>query len=428
MEVTCGSCGRRAWSALRYCTQCDEPLTAHPRRAEGATAIEALTPAHRLHIRGAAPRIWALFGDLALVTSDGRTVIHRISDASRHAPNASGAADPPVWTGRPLWSNPTPMEGPGEMLAVDRWIVARDGHGMRLMAAALTRGEGEPVDHDEFPRPLDTEDILEGQAERSVAPRISSMARLGTRLAFLAADGDALRLNVADLTGLEDKSWIPALRLEAAIDLPAGRWWLDRGAAQSGERLLACSERCIVVADLQEAKPRHKIFELPTEQPILPGQALLTDFGALVLTGDEGGPRTAWLIDQDGPRKVPPLEDLEGLEPHLAGGRHGALGRTSTRRVRFDADFGHFAGDVWDALAIRQVDVEAPGGVVFRANAKDQPLVRVPGREVTLPISTDVEPGARLLAAIEGPRIWILIRSPRGSETTLQAFQWSSGP
>ncbi len=410
MDIACPQCAHPNWVGLRFCTRCGL-------RQRGFAARPTVPAEVQVAWRGEVAE-WSVSGAVDLFPAFGDLVFAGANGAWVLTPG-EGA--------RPRTLGLPPAEGPFEALAVDRWLVVRQGGRVRVLAAplmhtphllGLAQDEGWPL-----PMPTQTAARLAAFSPTLGRARVASIARLDRHLAALVAEGDQTVLQVFDLRGADAaQPWRAALTPQLSQALPAGAWHIERGAAVGRPGLVAASEQALVLVRPTDEGDDIEVFTfgLPAAAGRLrEGSVTLTRHGIVALSVAADGALRPWLFhDPDGPPlaivapapvdAIEPVSDADGVSVMalIRGGRH----RLNPLVPRFEVD--PVPGPVTN-----RIEEALPGGVLYRAHDWATLRLRDATDDQALPV--DEPRAATIRGALEGRRVWILAADgPRGCTVT----------
>lgn len=416
MNLPCPDCDHPNWVGLRFCTRCGLRQTGFAARP--AHAAE-LSPIFRSHIDAwtldEAADLYPVFGELVFIDGKGQAWI--LSPEPQARPRPLGLSQ---------------NAGPVEVLAVDRWLVVREGDQIRVLASPLIRTarlNNLPVLTTQA-MPSGTAARLEGARATLWRAKVGSIARIGTHLAVLVEVDGTTRLRVFSLAGSEDRRWEAQATVLRDDPLPAGTWHFERGATPRGVALVAASDRAVVL--LRESrqhapKLERLVFELPPHAGWLrAGSATLTSYGIAVLT-EANDALLPWLLHDPEARPLAIIapEALDGLEPQVQGETVTVMARARGQRHQLNFLVPRFEVDPIAGAVTNRIEEELPGGVLYRANDWTSLWLRSPAEDTALPLENEPR-GSTVRGALEGRRLWVLSRREGRPGCSVTALEWEA--
>ncbi|MCB9525719.1 MAG: hypothetical protein H6702_20440 [Myxococcales bacterium] len=410
MEIDCPRCEHPNWVGLRFCTRCGLRQRGFAARPPGAAAPQV---AWRGEVAewplGGAVDLFPAFGDLVFAGPQGAWVLTPGEDA------------------RPRPLGLPPGDGPLEALAVDRWLVLRQGGRLRVLAAPLMHtphlaslGQDEGT---ALPLPRGTAERLAAFSPSLGRARVGSIARLGRHLAALVAEGAETQLQVFDLRGPDpERSWRHGITLQRADGLPAGAWHIERGAAVGRPGLVAAADQALTLVRPTAQDDGVEVFHFalpPAAGRLRPGSVVLTRHGIAALAEQPDGALTPWLFHHP---ERPPLAivcpaAIDGLEPVVEGDGVSVMALIRGARHRLNPLVPRFEVDPVPGPVTNRIEEALPGGVLYRAHDWATLRLRDPADDQPLPV--DEPRAATIRGAVEGRRVWILAADgPRGCTVT----------
>jgi hypothetical protein len=426
MDIACPRCHHPHWVGLRFCTRCGQRLTGYAPRPPAATHLDL---AFDQPVNGVLPE-----QGLELFPAFGQLLLCHHGELSLLAPDTGDRL-------RPLGRRPGGAAGgPIEALAVDRWLVVRHDDALRILAAPFLRtprvqslltAEAQPL-----PMPAGTAARLRNARLTGWRSKLGSVARLGSRLAALVAEGQQTRLYILDLDGPEPEGhWeVGALRPCAVLRLPPGAWHIERGAAGHGAALLLSGDAglCLVRHDAgggPDAYEQH-LFESPVGTRLRPGQAVITDHGIAALADTDSG-RRPLLFSEPGRAPLPIIapdgvtpENIDGLEPRFDLGARTVTARVRGVRHQLNYLVPRFEVDCLTEALTNRIEEELPGGVIYRSN--DWETLRLRGLDYDVPLPVNEPRDAPVRGALEGRRLWLITARNDGPGSRVRALDWAT--
>ena len=408
MDVVC-RCGHEQWIGLVHCTHCGVEMTAIPPWQLDRSEMTVLHdgPSQHTGRHGGRYRLYGAFGDLVIAPERGPVRIIQIEGGREAVQSLPGDLDPLDL----------------EIVGVGRWLVVRSGQRVQALAAPLLRtgycessfqliGEGAT-----FAPPAR---LLDRALPNFGGSGAASIARLGSLLVQITGEEPGRStIRALDLGRAHNGSSHAVKMFERSLE---GEWLLDRGGAPGSDFLVLHSEFHVgfLSFDRVSGEIRLRTSSEAVPHPVLPTSTVLTRSELVFLATDrlatdtQNRNRVPYSWEFDSPRPGAPARvglpggrPIDGIEPSFIGGRVGVVARSGTSFFAYQADGLSFSGSPQHGL---QINTEAPStaGAVVYWNDRDQRLhARFVDDDLPLP---PVERLDGQVAAVEGPRVWLVGR------------------